>query len=93
MSTARNTRVHFKEDTHPSAQDSPNHAFRRALWISLAAAALILWQLNSIIHALGSIQIGLTHLEGLRNTLGGIIRVSYSEVTALVGPIIHHIVH
>lgn len=94
MSTAR---AQYKEDKHAAKHSGKDHKkphpFRTALWISLALAALVLWQLNPIIHGLHSLDATLGQAEGLRQVVGGILTTSYHRIVNTIGPIVHHIIH
>lgn len=89
-------RAHFK-DEKPTAghgdkkTGTKGHPFRNALLISLALAALILWQLNPIIRGLHSIQTTLMQAENIRRVTGGLLNIGYHHVVNTVGPLIHRV--
>lgn len=85
--------AHDKEDKHGATTTANGHPFRNALLISLVLAAIILWQLNSVIHALHSVAMALSQAEGFRHLLGGLIHQGYHKSVTVVRPVVKHITH
>lgn len=57
---------------------------RRWLLIAVALIALVLWQLNPLIAALGAAQTGLEHAQGIRMILVELVSRLYHAVSATV---------
>ncbi len=87
MSTAR---AHQKSgrDGHEGVR---RHPFRNALILSLIIAALILWQLNPIIHGIHGLYTILLRAEGIRRVVAGLLTVGYHKAAAIVTPLVHRI--
>ncbi len=92
MSTAR-AHVNNHKPTGPDGghDQKKGHPFRNALLISLALAALVLWQLNPIIHGLHSTAEALGHAESFRKVVIGLIKIGYQRASAAIAPLIHRV--
>ncbi|NMP23475.1 hypothetical protein [Sulfobacillus harzensis] len=91
MSTAR---AHIKDSKHGASGDhaeKKGHPFRNALLISLALAALILWQLNPIIQGLHSTATALSHAESFRQVVIGLVNMGYHRALDAITPLIHRV--
>lgn len=89
MSTARAHHKSNREGKEPPA----GHPFRNALVISLALAALILWQLSFIIHGLNTLASTLVRAQSTRQVIADFLKVAYHKVIALALPLIHRLTH
>lgn len=92
MSTAR-THANNHKPTGPDGHDQKKkgHPFRNALLISLALAALILWQLNPIIQGLHSTAAALGHAESFRQVVIGLVKMGYHRAATAIAPLIHRV--
>lgn len=76
---------------HEGRERAKRHPFRNALIVSLVIAAVILWQLNPILHGIHDVHAALLKAEGIRRTLAGLLSVGYHKVDAWISPLAHKV--
>ncbi len=77
-------------DTRRKAKPK-KHYMRNIFLIMILLAAVILWQLNPIINALGTVQHALTHAEGTRAVFASILSSLYDKIQQVAGPLFKHL--
>jgi hypothetical protein len=87
MSTAR---THRKSSRDNKAAQT-GHAFRNALIISLALAALVLWQLSWVIHGLNTLASLLGRVLAIRRFVAEYLAIAYQKAITLVLPLMQRI--
>lgn len=92
MSTARAQEKEEKNAVRGERKDEgKRHHFRNALLISIVVAAVILWQLNPVIDGLRTLVGWLSHAEGVRRVVVGILNIGYHKAESVVGPLVHRV--
>jgi len=68
-----------------------SHPFRNVLMASVLLAALIVWQLNAVMHGLSAVHTWLGHVEGPRRIIIGLVSIGYHRLTSFILLLIHRI--